>query len=416
MSKAGQAALLALLAAACPAAGLSGGAYAAGAAAANAGGSEAGADADAAARAAQAEQALAEVERNIQLSDARRAELKEQAEAISRDAGKLARALADAAAQARGLAQSLKAAAARVAALRQRRQQSEAELAQRRAEMAEILAGLEKLGFNPPPAMLAPAGNAAQSLHAAILMGALLPQMRQKLAETQAVADRLQNLAQKIAAEQQVLNNEQTKLKEEQLRLSLLLAEKGKLQSQTGRDLAQEEEKRRNLAAAAGSLQDLLAELGRQQPAAAGAMQIETKFSALRGRLPRPAEGRRAVRFGQMIGGKPAEGESYVTPYGAPVLAPAEGVVRYAGEFRSYGQVLILDVGENYYIVLAGLAKLYAGSGQFLLQGEPAGVMAKALPGSGESYNIADAGPRLYIELRRQGRPLDPAPWWRSGK
>jgi len=362
-----------------------------------------------------AAQALAEVQRNIQLSEARQAELKAQAEAIGHDEQKLSAALAEAGRRERELTLSLNAAAARMADLQQRQQVQQQQLEQRRAELAEILAGLEKLGFNPPPAVLAPAKDAAQSLHAAILMSALLPQMREKLAAARAAMAELEALRRQISAEQQNLNHKQTELKEEQLRLSLLLEEKSKLQDKNSRDLAAEEENRRNLAAKANSLQELLEEVGKQmQSSAGGQIQPEVKFSGLRGKLPLPVAGKRLVRFGQMADGKPVQGELYAVAAGAEALAPMESIVRYAGQFRSYGSVLILDAGEDYYMVLAGLSRLYAAPGQMLLQGEPVGVMESALPAGQDRYIMDKAAPRLYIELRKDGKLLDPAGWWRK--
>jgi septal ring factor EnvC (AmiA/AmiB activator) len=83
------------------------------------------------------------------------------------------------------------------------------------------------------------------------------------------------------------------------------------------------------------------------------------------------------------------------------VVAPYDGRVRYAGTFRRYGQILIIEHGERYHTILAGLDRIDAVAGQWVLAGEPVGVMSR-----GES-----SGPVLYLELRRSGQPINPLPW-----
>ena len=85
----------------------------------------------------------------------------------------------------------------------------------------------------------------------------------------------------------------------------------------------------------------------------------------------------------------------------ARVVAPYDGQVVYAGQFRGYGQILIIEHGGRYHTLLAGLARIEAVVGQWFLAGEPVGVM-----GSPEDRN-----PELYLELRRIGQPINPLPW-----
>ena len=94
---------------------------------------------------------------------------------------------------------------------------------------------------------------------------------------------------------------------------------------------------------------------------------------------------------------------------GAQVTAPCDGWVVYAAPYRSYGQLLILNAGGGYHILLAGMERISVDLGQFVLTGEPVAVMGSGSqiasgPGSGQ--------PVLYIELRKDGTPIDPSPWW----
>lgn len=92
------------------------------------------------------------------------------------------------------------------------------------------------------------------------------------------------------------------------------------------------------------------------------------------------------------------------------MLAPCDGWIVYAGEFRAYGQLLIINGGGGYHLLLAGLSQIDVQLGQFVLMGEPVGVMGAAI--KSPPANTQDSGPILYIELRKDGRSIDPDPWW----
>jgi septal ring factor EnvC (AmiA/AmiB activator) len=109
------------------------------------------------------------------------------------------------------------------------------------------------------------------------------------------------------------------------------------------------------------------------------------------------------------------KGISMATRAGAQITAPADGWVVFAGSFRSYGQLLILNVGSGYHVLLAGMDRISVDLGQFVLTGEPVAVM-------GNSSHIAailatgSSQPVLYIEFRKDGIPVDPGPWWAAGE
>lgn len=115
-----------------------------------------------------------------------------------------------------------------------------------------------------------------------------------------------------------------------------------------------------------------------------------------------PARGNLVQRFAENTSsGLAAKGISIETRLGAQVVAPFGGKIAFAGPFRNYGQILIIAHGEGYHTLLAGLGHIHARLGQKVLAGEPLGVMA------------ADGGvrPRLYVELRQKGHPINPLPW-----
>ena len=115
-----------------------------------------------------------------------------------------------------------------------------------------------------------------------------------------------------------------------------------------------------------------------------------------------PARGKVVRSFGQPAGaGLTSKGVVFETRPEARVVAPYDGEVVFAGPFRGYGQLLIIAQGEGYHILLSGLSRIDCAVGQWLLAGEPVGVMGPANSGD----------PQLYVELRRDGEPINPLPW-----
>jgi septal ring factor EnvC (AmiA/AmiB activator) len=140
-------------------------------------------------------------------------------------------------------------------------------------------------------------------------------------------------------------------------------------------------------------------------------------FDQAKGTLRLPAQGRQLKNFGDLdTAGAPLKGISLQTREEARITAPADGWVVYAGPFRSYGQLLIINAGGGYHLLLAGMSRIDVSLGQFVLAGEPIAVMGNPNESSISSDDISR--PVLYVEFRKDGRPVDPGPWWAeaSGK
>lgn len=131
-------------------------------------------------------------------------------------------------------------------------------------------------------------------------------------------------------------------------------------------------------------------------------------FTLAHGRMTPPARGP-VVRDFDTVNelGVAVKGITYRTRDAAQVVAPYDGQVVFAESFRGYGLLLIIDHGEGYHSLLAGMERIDATVGQRLLAGEPVGVMGRT--GDGE-------GPGLYVELRRNGQPINPLPWMSAQK
>ncbi len=196
-------------------------------------------------------------------------------------------------------------------------------------------------------------------------------------------------------------------------------AEKVALLSRLEREKDAREDALRDLERSAGALQGVFFRLQEAEPApgppeARGASipspETIVEFSVLKGHLPLPAEGRIIKTFGLRtdpeLGTRiRSNGITVRAPYGSPIRAVAGGRVLYAGWFRGYGRILIVDHGEGYYTLVAHASELLPQVGDAVRAGDE---IARV----GDSGSLE--GPIVYFEIRKEGKPLDPKEWIRS--
>lgn len=384
----------------------------------------------------QSEDERARILQALTLSEERAAEIAAEIAAIRKDAASLSAALVQAAKTERKLAAEVAAIAGTLDELGLQQDDLRASLAERRGVLAEVLGALQRMGLNPPPAILVRPEDALSSVRSSILLAAVVPELRGETEVLIADLRELQRLAAAIEAERARLAATVADQAEEQRRLSLLVEEKRRLQDQSQEELAREQARAAELAAEASSLGELIEALeGEIEIAARRAAEREAAvaereaaarqsartpftvaalpFSAMKGRVGLPVAGRIERRFGEAdASGGTLQGDMLATHSAAIVTAPVDGSVLYAGPFRSYGQLLILNAGEGYHVVLAGMGRIGVSPGQAVLAGEPVGLMGEARVASAVAFSGTGAGPELYVEFRKEGKPVDPAPWW----
>lgn len=362
--------------------------------------------------------------------------LKREIEQLGADRRKLNQDLIDTAGRLRGVEGKIAGTEARLKPLDDNERTIRKSLDGRRAVIGEVLAALQRIGRRPPPALIASPEDALQAVRTAILLGAVLPEMRH---EAEALASELAELLgvrKQIDAERDRLKTEVASLDTERARMTALIAERQKQQAEREKALDAERARTGELARQVDNLKDLIAKLeqgldpatraareaarGDSRPALSalhdpGRLAPAATFASLRGHVPIPVNGVKLRDYGapDSVGGV-EKGVSIATRAGAQVTAPADGWVVYAGPFRSYGQLLILNAGSGYHILLAGMERISVDLGQFVLTGEPVAAMGNgshiaAILATGSSQ------PVLYIEFRKDGTPVDPGPWWASG-
>ncbi|QTL01989.1 peptidoglycan DD-metalloendopeptidase family protein [Aquabacter sp. L1I39] len=365
--------------------------------------------------------------------------LRQDLEAARTDRGKLNRLLLDATTRIRTVEQQLIDLEPRLATLDRSAADLRQSLLQRRDLLAEVLAALVRMGRNPPPALLMRPDDALDSVRSAILLGALLPELRVEAETLAADLSELSRVRAEMVSAQDALKGLRTALEEDRVRIGALVEERQKREAeaqvaQPG-DRAQAELVARNTP----DVHDLVTRLETEVAPASraadaakagtgasvaegapgttelaalsnpGRLSPAMPFAQAKGLLPLPVAGVRVREFGATDAvGVTEKGLTIATRAGAQVASPVDGWVVYAGPFRSYGQLLIINAGGGYHILMAGMERISVDLGQFVLTGEPVAVMG----GGSRSAGSASGQPQLYVEFRKDGVSIDPAPWW----
>lgn len=391
---------------------------------------------------------LRQITADLELSKERRTELENGVAALKKDQATIRTELVQAAKTQKKLSGDIAESELRLASLGGREDELKQSLHARRGVLAEVLAALQRMGRNPPPALLVSPEDALSSVRSAILLGAVVPEIRAQTERLVADLQELTNVRASIANERERLLATLQEQAEEEERLNLLLVEKRKLAASNEQKLADEARVSRELANRARNLEDLIASLGQEiesvrnaQEEARLAAQARTEesqrqreqarelarntvpdagriapafqFSKLQNKLELPVAGQTKYGFGEDDDtGRPLKGMMVSAAPDAIVTAPADGWVVYSGPFRSYGQLIILNAGDGFHLVMAGMGSTNTDIGQFVVAGEPVGRMASTKVASATALALASTEPTLYIEFRRNGKPVDPAPWW----
>jgi murein hydrolase activator len=369
------------------------------------------------------------------------AKLRREIDTLGDDRRALNQQLIDTAAHVRAVEANIAATQARLKPLDDRESALRKSLDERRSAIIEILAALQRVGHEPPPALVVQPEDALQAVRTAIALGAAVPEMRTQadalagdLAEIMKVRKDIDTGRDRLARDLDLLGREQ-------LRLTVLIDERQRKQTVTEQALDDERTRAADLARQVDSLKDLIAKLESGlapavRTAHAEARSIEEDatrpdlsalkdpgrlapaitFASARGHLRWPVNGVKIRDFGASDGGSgTVKGQSIATQSGAQITSPCDGWVVYAGAFRSYGQLLILNAGGGYHVLLAGMERISVDLGQFVLTGEPVAVM-----GGGSQVPAAAATkskqPVLYVEFRKDGAPIDPGPWWATNE
>lgn len=375
---------------------------------------------------------LQAVEKDLQREQATRNQATERAEKAAADAATLQADMVSAARRIQDRERTLTDLETQLTTLEQQRTEMSAALAGKDAQMRDVLLALERLAIRPTDALMLQPLKPSDAVRSGLILSAAIPAITENAAQLKVELKSLYATRTAIIDRRSSLALETLNLLEDQARLETLYKEKANQQKGFERQATESEKRIAALAKEAKDLRDLLdrviAERQRQTEEAAEKAARERpvltppdgaapspdviaarrpqppiaarSFAKARGTLPFPAEGRLTQRYGENTESESlAKGIIITTRSAAQVVSPFDGVVAFSGPFRGYGQLLILEHSEGYHTLLAGMSRLDGAVGQRVLAGEPVGIMSP------------EGDTSLYVELRRNGQPINPLPW-----
>jgi len=387
-----------------------------------------------------ARQQLQDTERTRTDSLAAQRDAAARAAAAAETEKRLAAARTEAAAKLHDAEAATLSMAHRIDALAQTRREAEDRLRARTADLAPLLPVVERLSLFPTETLLAAPGSIEDSVRALLVLNGLshgieadAEALRRARAEAQQ-ASRALEIEMPRLAEAEAAQATQARELDQQIATT----EAGRQQAMDAAAVAARDAA--DAAARADTLRAVIASLDaehraaerrarteearaiqRRQAAEADAAQHQREVldapaataslssgAAPRGQLTAPVTGTILRGWGTQTDSGPATGITYQVAPAARVGSMCGGRVVFAAPFRSYGLLLIVDCGGGYHAVMAGFQKLDVAVGQLVRAGELVGAMSTWTPGQ------SDARPVLYVELRREGQPIDPAPWLKA--
>lgn len=365
---------------------------------------------------------LRKLEKDLKAGEKQRAALDAKAEALEAELAQLRATLIAAAEEARAAGEELDRLEGDLARLAEDEAAHVARIQADRAALAELLGALQRLSRLPPEAMIAKPQPPADTLKSALMLRAAVPELKAR--------------ADSLAAELETLAAVRTDLAARRTRAATVAEALARRQAETARLAARREELYRStdterqalstrlaaLAAQAGDLKELIDKVEADRRAAAERQKADEAARIAQGRVERerrakdrvaamksapgmsksggmilPVGGDVVTRYGELDKlGATSRGLTIKGRSGTDVVAPLEGSVMFAGPFKGYGLILILEHAGGYHSLLAGLGRIDGQVGQHVLAGEPVGALS------------ADGTPTMYFELRRGGQPINP--------
>jgi murein hydrolase activator len=371
---------------------------------------------------------LKDIENQINATEARRKKMRADADQLQDEAVRLRRRLVKAAARLRAKESEVLQSQRELKGLEEVEQKKLALLDRRGGELSSSLAALQRLSRQPGSAFLTRPETAVRAVRGAALLSSVVPDLRADAVELGEEIKALNTVRLEINAERKTLTQGIAHLKSDRSALDELVQQKRRQQRRLSETANKQATHAKKLASKAKSVRELIGRLNaahkereknkarsretRRLERLNSAVTGTAPISTARGSLPLPVSGRITRGFGQPDDtGSPLRGISVETIARAQVTAPYDGQIVYAGPFRDYGQLLIIAHGEGYHTLLAGMSQIDGVVGQWVLAGEPVGHM-----GPHDAADRSNPKPKLYVELRRHGEPINPLPWLTANK
>lgn len=310
--------------------------------------------------------------------------------------------------------------------------------------LIKTLSALQNLALKPTEALFVQPLTPVETIRSAILLRETVPFLEKSAREIRANLERIEKKKNQVESQVARITSQKQLMEQEHEKMKNLVQRKSRMRNNIEIQSAKSKQKVEQMASQANDLRDLLNSLEKERKAKQKRQEEERRrlaakraaeeqrlaeekkteqtqradliksspeviteigkgFVKAKGRLPLPARGPIVTSFGEeKIKGVVSKGIQIKTRNMAQVTSPFDGSVIFSGPFRGYGNLIIIDHGEGYMTLLAGLENMDCELGQMLLAGEPVGQM----PDNSEA--------KLYVELRRDNQPIDPLSWMRN--
>ncbi len=312
----------------------------------------------------------------------------------------------------------------------------EAAFSKENQSLVQTLASLQNMSLNPSEAVILQPFSPVDVIRSAILLRETVPFLNNKSSKLKTDLDAIYTQKRQIESTVQETKNSQTKLEQQQSEMRSLMQKKANMRKVLETRGAETQKEAETLASKAKDLRDLFEKLEKQKELARKKQEEAERLVALKrqenlkklntqqrtvsqqehasikkqvnggrfarakGSLSRPVRGNVITEYGQFLSkGVTSKGIVYKTRPNAQVISLYDGTVIFSGPFKGYGNIIIVEHGDGYLSLLAGLGVIDCELGQMLLAGEPVGTMP----------NSSNA--KLYVEIRKDRHPINPAPW-----
>lgn len=357
---------------------------------------------------------LKDVQSAIEDEQERLKYLGSQADRLSAEITRLQTSLIEAAKQVQDREDELTKQERLLAAIESSEKEKTEALMTHQGDMSQLLGALQRLSLEPRQALILGWRTPLDTVVTAELLGFAIPPIEEKAARLRRELDDIARLRAEAQQRRQDIAKATESLKTARDAVKQLVSLKAGLKQTTDAERQAAADRVRNLTDQADDLRQLLAALPPATMPTPGGPADSTaeirlerpkdlkSFPSKRTGLIPPVRGQLLARFGDKVpDGSEAKGVIFETQPEAQIVAPHDGQIVFRGPFRGYGEILIIEHRGGYHTLLAGLGRADVLVGQWLLAGEPVGV----------TESPQDGKARLYVEIRRNGRPIDPWPW-----
>lgn len=333
-----------------------------------------------------------------------KSDLESQANKLEREAKDIQKRMVSAAKEVRSQENKMSSIDEKIKKLEDEKEENEETLKSQRESLVNLMASLQKLSLIPMETFFLFPEDPAKLSQSAMVIATIIPEIQKKQKELEQTIVRQEKVVTSLRQNAEKLEKETKILSRHVNSMDKMVKEKNTLQDKALKDSEKAVARTKELVKRSKQIEELLKKLEKERraktkarPKDADVPLGDSPFAAAAKTLPVPVQGKLVKDFGEPNeAGSFEKGLSFQTRASATVIAPFDGKVSFRGHFMGYGELVILDHGDHFYSLLAGIGQIDVNLGSDVLAGEPVGKMPNA------------KNPVFYFEIRKDGQPINP--------